>query len=390
MRRGAWVLVCALLIPFGAPAEEWRWEGIAAPGRYGDFPEFGRFAASNSFPIDSRVEVENIATGRRTTVFITRGLDEEGLLLLVSPDAARALGLADDGTTQVRIRRSRPIAQLTRPHGIEPALSDPVTDPLAARAAPEVAVEPEETPPRVRPEIIIEDPAIADEPVDELPDPIAELPLIPVPPDPEPEPDPELEPERSPMPPVLMTEPEVEIFEPDLRIVEEEPEIAEPPEPEPPVDDVIVEQPEVATRRVRPDAPPPVDEPAVIPEPDAPPPDEALPELPPADEVLPAEPDEPPEPVIVEEPPPVEDPAAAERLEPGGYYVQLGAFRSREGAGRLVAGIEPRYPTTVVATQTNGEPLYRVYLGPLAEDEAGAALYTARRRGYQDAFVTQP
>ncbi len=393
MRRALFVLMCALVVAGGALAEDWRWEGTAAPGRYGDFPRSGRFAASNSFPVDTQIEVENIETGRKTTVFVISGLDEKGLLLLLSSDAAREIGVADDGTTEVRARRTRRVSQPPLLRHPEAALSpDPDRNPLAAlmsreeEAAWDEAVPDTEAP----------DSAVA----------VDEMPRIPVPEGFELDPEPELQleelPETEPPelveepvepadePPAIEVRPPVAVPEPapvpkepiapevsvrerlteDLELTE--PELTEPDRPEVELPDAA---PEVATRRPLPETPD--DEVIVDPEELAPELKEYAPEV--------AE-----QPSVVAEPDPAEDVAVSGYLEPGRFYVQLGAFRSREGASTLLAGVDRRYPSAVVRTRLNGEPLYRVYLGPLREDEAGAALYTVRRRGYRDAFITQP
>ncbi|MFW6329795.1 MAG: SPOR domain-containing protein, partial [Alkalispirochaetaceae bacterium] len=67
-----------------------------------------------------------------------------------------------------------------------------------------------------------------------------------------------------------------------------------------------------------------------------------------------------------------------------GYYLQVGAFTSAAGARSAVDRLETDFPVTVVPT--DGE-LYRVFVGPLAEDERGAVLYLVRAQGYRDAFL---
>ena len=441
-----------LLLVGTAAAEGRRWEGTAAPGRYGEFPESGNFAASNSFPVNSRIEVEHLETGRRTTVFVTRELDETGVLVLLSPDAAREIGLERDAGAEVRVRRVDRAAPLSRTRGPEAALSpDPDRNPLAALSIPpedRAAVDPEAPPVEPEPGEPELEPARA-------PRALSELPRIPVPDEPSEVDPPTKDTVTTPTPeeieamPDPVTDPVIAIDEEEFaelarEPIDDEPElglrprVSERPSPEDralpdePVSDEPVEEepeepedPEVAARRTAPDADAPHLDPSleleetVDPEPDAvpaapkPDPDAAVeareeddvPEFPGPDAVLSLEPSDerPPEgPVTLEpiEPPVDAEPAPAPTspteptvtgvLEPGQYYVQLGAFKSREGAGVLVSGLDTRYPSTIVDGRLNGRQVYRVYLGPLAEDEAGAALYTVRRRGYRDAFVTQP
>jgi cell division septation protein DedD len=75
-------------------------------------------------------------------------------------------------------------------------------------------------------------------------------------------------------------------------------------------------------------------------------------------------------------------------LESGSYYLQLAAFRDTSGARELVGDLEPRYPVAVLETEREGEaPVYRVFIGPLTEDERGSVLFWFRNRGFGDAFV---
>ncbi len=398
MRRGLLLFVCSLVVTASLAAEDWRWQGTAASGRYGDFPDTGRFAASNSFPVESRVEVENTETGQRTTVFITRELDEAGLLMVLSPNAARELGMRDDGTTEVRVRRAERLIRPPRLRDPEAAFSrDPDRNPLAAldspteEAPPPPPAEQEPLPPtaereRPDPERLPAIPVPEDEPGIEEPRKVVEL--IP---EPDPEPEPEPEPELEPVPEVELAplrEPDPEPVPPEhqprvqprfeITIDEDEFPYPEAIEPEDPLAEDL---PEIATR------PPQPVSPRVVPDEIAEPWEPVEPAEPPTEErPEPLPPDAfPPEPT--EE---IDRVRIHDELESGKFYVQLGAFRSREGAGALVARLDERLPSTVVAAQVDEEPLYRVYVGPLEEDEVGAALYTMRRRGYRDAFVTRP
>ena len=74
----------------------------------------------------------------------------------------------------------------------------------------------------------------------------------------------------------------------------------------------------------------------------------------------------------------------ATTLPEGGYYLQIGAFSDSEGVRSAVDQLGEDFPIQVVSSE--GE-MYRVYVGPLAEDERGAVLYLVRARGYRDAFL---
>ncbi|TVQ41258.1 MAG: SPOR domain-containing protein [Spirochaetaceae bacterium] len=104
-----------------------------------------------------------------------------------------------------------------------------------------------------------------------------------------------------------------------------------------------------------------------------------------------------------EEPAPLAEPAPAPRvtvdqwaleslplqaeLERSSYYLQVGAYVSPRSARNAIDRIESRYPFTVTAAEDNDRTLYRVFIGPLSQDETGVVLYQLRARGYRDAFV---
>jgi hypothetical protein len=88
------------------------WEGSAMMGAYGDFPPGGYFAACNSFPRNTAVEVTNLETGKTVTVIIVRGLDNPGIFMMVSAEAAEALGLRQGKITRVRAVEPRSVSSL--------------------------------------------------------------------------------------------------------------------------------------------------------------------------------------------------------------------------------------------------------------------------------------
>ena len=62
MKRIIVLAVSILTVAFQASASSW--EGSAMMGSYGDFPSGGYFAACNSFPRNTAVEVTNLEIGR--------------------------------------------------------------------------------------------------------------------------------------------------------------------------------------------------------------------------------------------------------------------------------------------------------------------------------------
>lgn len=110
MKRIIVLAVSILTVAFQASASSW--EGSAMMGSYGDFPSGGYFAACNSFPRNTAVEVTNLETGKAVTVIIVRGLDNPGVFMMVSAEAAEALGLRQGKITRVRAVEPRSVSTL--------------------------------------------------------------------------------------------------------------------------------------------------------------------------------------------------------------------------------------------------------------------------------------
>jgi hypothetical protein len=76
------------------------WEGAAGIGL--DLPENGRFLATNSFPVNTIVEVVNLENNKCAIFIVSSSLENSGLLALFSTDAADLIGLRDTGRIQMR------------------------------------------------------------------------------------------------------------------------------------------------------------------------------------------------------------------------------------------------------------------------------------------------
>ncbi len=154
------MFICSLLIAglAGAQSSGQVWEGTASMSRYGEFPATGLYGASNSFPRNTIVEVENLQNGEKTTVIITDRLSNPGLFLLLSREASGALGITQDETVQVRVALENDSDRMADSLvGESPYSSDPDVNPAALAEAyelPEVTEEPE----------IVEEPEIIEEP----------------------------------------------------------------------------------------------------------------------------------------------------------------------------------------------------------------------------------
>jgi hypothetical protein len=93
-----------LLATLMLPAEEF-WEGNAAVIRRGVFDDPGLYAASDSFPRNSLILVENIQSGKQVEVTILKRIDgSSNVFLLLSEQAAAEIGLASDEVLPVRAR----------------------------------------------------------------------------------------------------------------------------------------------------------------------------------------------------------------------------------------------------------------------------------------------
>ncbi len=139
MKRWMPVLCIALVATsfLGASA----WEGSAMMSAYGEFPDSGYYAACNSFPRNTAVEVVNLENGKSVTVIVTKGLENPGIFLLLSPEAAKALSMEPGSLSRVRVSAPRNIAE-TPPSGSGPG-GDPDFNPslLASRAGTLAPVE---------------------------------------------------------------------------------------------------------------------------------------------------------------------------------------------------------------------------------------------------------
>jgi hypothetical protein len=95
-------VTAALLIFTGASV----WEGAASIAPAGDLPDDGYYAATNSFPRNTVVDITNLETGKSIRVIVAAGLDTPGLLAVLSREAAGAVGLRS--RTIGRIRMTQP------------------------------------------------------------------------------------------------------------------------------------------------------------------------------------------------------------------------------------------------------------------------------------------
>ncbi|RPJ08723.1 MAG: SPOR domain-containing protein, partial [Spirochaetaceae bacterium] len=68
------------------------------------------------------------------------------------------------------------------------------------------------------------------------------------------------------------------------------------------------------------------------------------------------------------------------------YYLQLGVYKTRDEADRVMRA-NPTYPMEIVTAQVGSATVYKVVVGPLKRDESGTVLYLFKANGYRDAFI---
>jgi hypothetical protein len=100
--REVLALILALVVLSGASV----WEGAAALAPRGDLPEDGYYAATNSFPQNTVVDITNLETGKSVRAIVSSGLNTPGLLAILSADTASRIGLS--AKTIGRIRMTQP------------------------------------------------------------------------------------------------------------------------------------------------------------------------------------------------------------------------------------------------------------------------------------------
>jgi rare lipoprotein A (peptidoglycan hydrolase) len=75
------------------------------------------------------------------------------------------------------------------------------------------------------------------------------------------------------------------------------------------------------------------------------------------------------------------------RLEPNKWYVQVALYGRADYVEEEISRIGMSYPLAVQNIGTDANPLFRILLGPLNQGESGAMLQRFKSLGYADAFV---
>ncbi len=69
------------------------------------------------------------------------------------------------------------------------------------------------------------------------------------------------------------------------------------------------------------------------------------------------------------------------------YYLQLGSYANPRSARQAMIDVAPAYPFVVVPEKSSSRHVYKVFVGPLQDDEKGMVLYMFRAKGFKDAFI---
>lgn len=311
------------------------WEGRAARGNAEAFPSGGNYAQSRIFSKGEIVDVVNTSNGKTTTVVITGSTDLSGVLVLLSPTAASAIGIESGYDTTVRVSRKNDYVKENTLTQVAPvAKADPDTNPVAALpqdytnavTAPVPQTQPVEQLPPVQ--------EVSQTQSKDIPEPV--LP-----------------------PPVEDKRPAVSAYDYSLL-------------PPPPKDEVapiqqnfyvcpncsgankeeqLCDNCKQKLYQSQPANTPAVQQSSVPKDPAMP-----FPEL------------------------------LINQYERGKFYVQLGVYRDMKNLTNIVNKYRGRYPVSIKASErTPGG--YEMLIGPLSEDEYRATLDRFRREGYKDAFV---
>ncbi|MDR1625509.1 MAG: SPOR domain-containing protein [Spirochaetia bacterium] len=423
MKRIIFLTILGMACALSVSAQK-VWEGTVVAGRYGDFPPTGYYGASNVFPRNSLVNVQNISNGKIVQLIISGGLDDPAMFLAVSRQVADALDLQRNDSANVRVSLAAGGSEAFMPASADlPYSNDPEVNPAAWAGDVNALVE-KDAPFREKKEkgraAPAPDPVLEAPPVGTLP--VAAPPVLPPPAPEEPpsisdrvpangsgkfeikeSPFAELPEEKPSISERISAEKGPRIAEGwVLRDVEAAPApmhgIAAPgdlptPEAEPDPDpDPAIAEPETAPAIVEPETP-------AAPAAET----ETIVTLEPAQARPPVEPETPSAldsiiAAIPEIPAPADDGKWAEEnlplvtsLPEKSYYLQIASHKNPESIKPVVdtlTAIYPVYPVVVLA-ETGENPFYRVMVGPLKEDERGLMLRQIKAQGYHDAFLKE-
>lgn len=106
------IVIAACMLAIVVMASAVSWDGSAMMGGYGDFPPSGYYAACNSFARNTAVEVLNLENGRSVTVIVTRSIESSGVFMMLSVEAATAIGLQSGRVARIRASEPKSAVEL--------------------------------------------------------------------------------------------------------------------------------------------------------------------------------------------------------------------------------------------------------------------------------------
>ena len=117
---GILYIIAAFILLLGASP----WEGEASIAPQGELPSNGFFIASNSYPVNTLVDITNLDTNKTTRVIVAKTLDSPNLIAIVSRQAAEIIGMRSGIISRIRmVQVSEPIAYSRFTEGFPPDIS---------------------------------------------------------------------------------------------------------------------------------------------------------------------------------------------------------------------------------------------------------------------------
>jgi hypothetical protein len=127
MRTAFSVFLALMLITGAATVSAWEGTATIAPG--GDLPGGGYSIATNSFPVNTTVEVINLENGKIVRVNVISGLNTMGLMATLSREAANAIDLHGNSSCRIRMSQSTheiSVSQLKLGPVVNPVITVPL------------------------------------------------------------------------------------------------------------------------------------------------------------------------------------------------------------------------------------------------------------------------
>ncbi|MCL2478575.1 MAG: SPOR domain-containing protein [Treponema sp.] len=132
MKKKILILTAAAVFIFAVSA--FGWEGAASVSAGTDLPQSGNFVATNAYPVNTVVDVTNLDNNKTVRAIVAAGLDNQGLMVVVSQNAADAIGLSQRAVGRVSmVQPADPMASLQA--GGSSGSGDPDHDPAALVAS---------------------------------------------------------------------------------------------------------------------------------------------------------------------------------------------------------------------------------------------------------------